>query len=100
MADAHVGDKGTILEKTIMDGGSPFNLAPASEIKLIIVDAKNVRSTVSGVLKTDGTDGVVRFTTAAQTWRNKGPSFEQVQIVAPSGCWSTDIMTRNIQDKL
>lgn len=100
MNSAHVGDSGTILQKTITDNGVIVDVSGASTMNLIIIDSAGVCTTLAGAFDTDGTDGVINFTVTAGTWTQKGLATEQVQLVLPSGSWSSDIFKRRIEDKL
>lgn len=98
--DAHVGDTGTVLQKTVVDGGVPFDLSAATTLELVVVDPDGTGEVLTGSLETDGTDGIVNFTTTATTWRTAGYDCEQVQIVNPDGAWSSEIVKRRILPKL
>lgn len=100
MNQAHVGDTGTIIQKTVVDNGSVLNISAATVKNLVIIDAAGVCTTLAGAFDTDGTDGVLNFTTTSGTWTKKGIATEQVQITLPSGSWSSDIFKRQIEPKL
>lgn len=98
--EAHVGDTGTILRITVRDGSDPLDLSAATSLNLVVRDAAQHVETLTGALVTDGSDGVVDFTTTSTTWTYQGVAQEQVQLVFPSGSWSAAIIERQIGRRL
>ena len=104
LPEAHVGDVGTVLQKTVTgsDGTTPLDLSTATAMVLIVTDAAENRTSLTGAFPAggDGTDGVVEFTSESNTWTRAGTSREQVQVTFPSGTWSAEITEREIYRKL
>jgi len=98
--DAHVADEGTILQKTVVDGVTPFDLSTTTALNLVVTDAGGNTSSIAGAFETDGTDGIVNFETIATTWQVPGVASEQVQLINPDGAWSSEITKRRIHPKL
>ena len=69
------GDIGTILETTIKDGGTAVDISGASGIVFTANPPGAAVKSFTAAFKTDGTDGVVNYTTVSGdinvsgTWR-------------------------------
>jgi len=99
--EAHVEDTGTLIETTIVDcDGNAINISAATGITRVFNNNDGVQTSLTGSFKTDGTDGIVQFTTLVGTWTEAGDCKEQVQLVFPTGEWSSEIYHREIGWKL
>jgi len=94
-----VGDTGTILTKTVSDNGVVVDLSGAT-VKNLVVTMDGVSTTLAGTFATDGTDGVLNFTSVAGTWPTRGVAKEQVQYTDSSGSWSCVTELRDVEAKL
>lgn len=62
MANFHIGDIGSILEITLMNGNSPVNLLEATKLELRLLKPRSTEYiTRSVIFATDGTDGKLRY---------------------------------------
>lgn len=83
-AEVHIGDTGTILSYTIKDAGQIVDVSAATGKMLIVKNSENgPRKVLAGEFATDGTDGVIVFTSENDTWNAEGISQEQVLLVFP-----------------
>jgi len=95
--EVHVGDIGTVFEVTLKDGDVIVDLSSvvgAGTTKEIIFKApdKTVK-TFSAAFKTDGTDGIIQYTTEAATDLHKQGTWKiQAHVVfSPTAEWKSDI---------
>jgi hypothetical protein len=95
--EPHVGDIGTIIIYTIKDGDTILDISGATTKELIIENSGGgSRVVLEGEFATDGTDGVIEFTSQEGTWDVAGISKEQVYLVLPDGEWRSDVVQRTI----
>jgi len=107
MADNRVGDYPVIIpyyiQETLSNGSTQAkDISGFDTVNLKIVNADDAEKTLTGVFDSDGTDGLVNFTTASDTWTATGTAREQVQLIdtSPVGLLSTEVVTRSISEKL
>jgi len=89
--EIHVGDVGTVFEITVQDGGSVIDISSATTKDIIFEKPDRTNLTKTGSFTTDGTDGKIRYTTAADDLDAVGVWQIQAKIVMPSGTWHTNI---------
>jgi hypothetical protein len=62
LANFHIGDIGTILEITLLNGNTPANLSEATILQLRLLKPRSTDYIVrKAVFVTDGTDGKLRY---------------------------------------
>ena len=97
MANVHVGDIGTELEILFEDqDGAAINISGATTKEIILVTPRGDQLTRAGTFTTNGTDGLLKYTTikndiiVAGEWKISG------HIVNASGEWTTDVKTFDV----
>lgn len=86
MADvAHVGDIGVLFRATIKSGGSALDISDASTKDFIFGRPDGTKLTVSTVFQTDGTNGVIEYTSVSGDLSVAGTYGLQAHIIRPSG---------------
>lgn len=86
MAKIHLGDIGTVLEVTVKNSetkaAEPINTATIKQI--LIRSPSGVTKTNTAEFKTDGTDGVLQYTTIADDLDEQGVWELQAYVVTPT----------------
>jgi hypothetical protein len=89
--EIHQYDIGTIFEVTVLEGETPVDLSSAAEKTMIFQKPDKTLLEVPGVLATDGTDGVLHYTTVEDDLDQIGSWKLQLFLAFPVGEWHTDI---------
>jgi len=89
--EIHVSDIGTIFEITVKDGASTLNISGASTKQIIFKRPDKQTVTKSALFKTDGTNGILKYTTVAGDLNQSGTWSLQVHLVLAAGTWRSDI---------
>jgi hypothetical protein len=63
--EIHVGDEGTQFRITVKESGVALDISTASDMVINIRKPSNTLLSVAGDFLTDGTDGVLTYTTVA-----------------------------------
>lgn len=95
MAKIHLGDIGTVFELTVKDADTKA-LVPiqTASVKQIIFKAPSgATKTTTAVFKTDGSDGVIQYTTIADDLDEEGAWELQGYVVTPTFTNHTSIDT-------
>ena len=103
--DIHLGDIGTVFEATIKDcvnGVSSFvDLTGATFKEIIFKKPDGTKLTKAATFKTDGTDGIIQYTTIAGDLDQAGGSWKlQANLVLPSGSWRSSTYQFTVLDNL
>jgi hypothetical protein len=89
--ELHVGDTNTRIISTIVDeGGDAVNLATATTLQYKLRKPSGTVVTLTCELTTDGTDGMMEFTTTDSTLNESGFYRLQAYIGMSSGAWHSD----------
>lgn len=99
--EIHKGDIGTILRLTLYDGESVADVSTATtkQIKLYKPSGTTVTKTAS--FYTDGSDGIVQYTTTSVDDLNEVGSWQiQGYVVAPGFTNNSDIHQFEVYDNL
>lgn len=90
--EIHIGDIGTIFEVTLMDDVVPVDVNSATSKKIIFEKPDGTIVENDATFKTDGSDGIIRYTTSlASELDQKGNWKIQANVTLPIGQWSSDI---------
>jgi len=89
--EIHVGDIGTVFSITVKDGVKVVDVSSASSKNVIFAKPDGTVLNFSGTYETDGTDGIVNYTTVLGDLDLIGMWSIQVHIVMPNGEWKSDI---------
>jgi len=98
--EVHVGDIGTIFRVTLMDGSSALDVSGASTLQIIFKKPDNSNDTQTAVFTTDGTDGVVQYTSIAGDLDAAGKWAIQANVVLPAGSWKSNVSTFRVHENL
>lgn len=97
-SSVHVGDIGTILELTIKDqDGVIVDLSAITLMELDVIDPDGNRDTKTPIFKTDGTDGILQYTTVADDIDEVGEWRLQAFVRFAAGEWSTTQATFTVE---
>jgi hypothetical protein len=66
-SDVHVGDIGTAFLFTIKDGNNIVDISANTLLQIILDKPDKTQVTKTGSLYTDGTDGILKWTTTLST---------------------------------
>lgn len=98
--EIHVGDIGTVFEVTLNDCDAIVDLTGALSQELIFKKPDKSVITRTTVFKTDGTDGIITYTTVANDLDQKNSWQVQAKVTLPTGTWSSDIHKFKVYDNL
>ena len=99
--EIHVDDVGTVFEVTLkQDLSTVLPLDTATTIQAWLRDPDLVTTVKDVTLVTDGSDGLVRYTSAAGDLHTAGIWSLQFYVVFPSGTWHSDIWKFNVHGNL
>jgi len=85
MADEiHMNDIGTIFQLEVQEDGVAVDISAAISIAMYLRPPTLVTKTVVGVFVTDGTDGLIKYTTIANDLDEVGPWDIQGKVELPA----------------
>lgn len=95
-----VGDVGTIFRATFKEDGSAIDISSATTKTISFEKPNGVMVTQTGVFFTDGTDGILQYTTVADDIDEGG--MWRIQGFVDLGVWSgrSDIVNFKVYDNL
>ncbi len=92
VGEVHKGDIGTIFEVTLEDGGVAVDVSSAVVTKDIKVKPPiGATKTFPATFKTDGTDGIIQYTTVVDDIDEEGEWSIQAFVVITAGTFNSDI---------
>lgn len=99
--EIHKDDIGTVFEVTIKDGSSAIDISSATVTKEItFAPPEGATKVKSAVFKTDGTDGILKYTTIADDLDTAGKWELQAKVVITAGTWYSDIIKFEVKENL
>ena len=98
--EIHVGDIGTVFEVTLMDGSSVVDLSSATTKELVFRKPDGVKLTKTAAFKTDGTDGIITYTSVTDDLDTAGTWRLQAHVVIGGGTWRSDIGDFKVHENL
>ena len=91
--EIHEGDIGTVFEFTVKEGDAVRDLSIATKLEVKFAKPSGATVTKTLALKTDGKDGVAKWTTTqASDLDEHGGWQAQVLCTWPTGFWHSDIV--------
>lgn len=94
------GDVGTNIDVTIKEDGTAIDVSTATDISFIFRMPDGTVKTKTGTFKTDGSDGIVRYTTIADDLDQAGAIDLQVQLTLGAWTGCTEIETFQVLDSI
>ena len=98
--EIHKKDIGTIFETTLNDGTNTIDISGATSKEIIFKKPNGTSVAQAAVFKTDGTDGILQYTTIADDLDQDGEWSIQAKVTIPSGTWSSDVTTFTVYKNL
>ena len=93
MAEIFEGDTGTVVEVAVKDeNGAALDVSTATTKDIILKKPDGTMLTKAASFTTDGSDGMIEFTSLATDFDKPGDYRLQAYIEMPSGSWHS---TRN-----
>ncbi len=89
--EIHIADIGTVFEIEFKDGTTTVNISTATTKNIIFCKSDGTKDTKAGVFTTDGTDGLLRYTTVANDLNISGLWKIQGHIIISGGSWKSSI---------
>ena len=87
--EIHLNDIGTVFRLTIYDGSSILDVSSASVKEIIFQKPDGTSVTKTAAFYTDGTDGIIQYTTIANDLDATGTWKIQAKVTLPGGTWSS-----------
>lgn len=102
MADIHVDDIGTVFQAYLRDGETARNVSTATTKTIKFEDAEGTVTEKTAAFLTDGTDGVITYTTVAGDLSVAGEWKWQgfVVLTDPAGTWHSAEKNFHVQENL
>lgn len=88
--EIHLNDIGTIFELTVKDGNVTLDISTAIAIEIIFKKPSGTVVTQTAAFQTDGTDGIMQYTTISGDLDETGGWKIQGRVQLPTGHWSSD----------
>lgn len=98
--ELHVGDVGTQILVTLVDGSTPVDLSTATTIQYFIKKPDNTIITVNATLYTDGTDGKIYYTTISSTLDQSGYYVLQTYVIIGVNKWKSDLYRFRVYENI
>ena len=89
--EIHVGDIGTVFERTITEGTTTVDISGTTLMQLIFRKPDGMLLTKTATFTTDGTDGKLRYVTISGDLSVAGQWGLQAYVEMPGGKWHTDV---------
>lgn len=86
----HVGDVGTQVLLTFLDGDAALDISGSSELLFIFKKPSGHCLSKTAVFQTDGSNGIAVYTAEAGFFDEVGKWWLQGRVVLPDGAWHTD----------
>jgi hypothetical protein len=97
----HVGDIGTVIRLTVTDSGIPVNLSSATSKRILLKGPDGISVAYNAVFTTDGSDGVIEYTTSTvHDLRVAGAWEAGAKVSVSGGTWNTDPFSFTVKDNL
>lgn len=98
--EIHLNDIGTVFEITIQDGTSAIDVSGATTKQIIFQPPTGAKKTKTALNKTDGTDGIIKYTTVADDLDATGLWKYQAYVVLSGGTWSSSVLEFRVYPNL
>jgi hypothetical protein len=99
--EIHLGDIGTVFEVTLKDGDAIVDVSTATAKTIYFLKPNGTTLVAkSADFKSDGSDGIIQYTTVANDLDELGKWKIQARVILPTGTWSSDLDTFKVHDNL
>jgi len=98
--EIHEGDIGTLFKATFKDGTTVVDISTATTKQLIFKKPSGSELEKDASFYTDGTDGILTYTTVSGDLDEIGTWKVQGYVVLVSGSWKSDIHTFKVYRNL
>lgn len=98
--EIHVGDVGTVFERTVTEGGTAVDVSAATVKQMIFRKPDGSLLTKTASFGTDGTDGVLTYTTVDGDLDQPGQWQLQVRIVSAAWSGRSDVAVFDVHRNL
>lgn len=95
-----VGDVGTVLEATILENGAALDISAATEMILYLRKPNRAVLEKTAIFQTDGTDGIIQYTTVEDDLSMAGHWDIQGKVTLPGGEWKSTIRGFEVEANL
>lgn len=89
--EIHVADIGTVFKVTVKDGTSIVDVSSSTTKEIHFGKPDGTSLIGTAVFETDGTDGIIKYTTIANDLDQDGLWQIQAFVVMSGGQWKSDI---------
>jgi hypothetical protein len=89
--EIHENDIGTLFQITLKDGDVVVDVSTASQKVIIFTDPEGVKVEKAAQFLSDGTDGIITYTTEDGDLSPVGSWKLQARVTLSTGTWSSDI---------
>jgi BppU N-terminal domain len=93
-------DIGSVIRVMVRENGSVFNASAATTKTLKLQKPSGEVAEVAAIFQTDGSNGVLQYTTIANDLDETGPWTGQLFLAFPSGSWHTEPFNFNVGSNL
>ncbi len=87
--EIHQGDIGTIFRITVYDGSSTVDVSGATSKEILFLKPDATTLTKTAAFYTDGTDGIIQYTTITGDLDTVGGWQLQAKVTLPTGTWTS-----------
>lgn len=98
--EIHLGDIGTIFRLTIVDCDVPVDISSASTMEITFKPPQGASKVKTPVFNTDGTNGIIDYTTIVDDLDEVGQWKMQARVTLPTGTWRSNIETFKVHSNL
>ena len=99
--EIHLNDVGTVFKITIKDqDGSVVDVSSASVKQIWLGKPKGGKLTKTAEFDTDGTDGVIKYTSISGDLNVTGTWEIQAHVTTPAGTWHSTIDTFEVKNNI
>lgn len=98
--EIHLNDIGTIFRFTVKDGSAVLDISGASTKNIVFKKPTGATLTKAGSFFTDGTDGILQYTTLTGDLDTLRIWQAQVSLVLAAGTWKTDVVEFTVHENL
>jgi len=99
-SDIHVGDVGTVIVATMMDGQAIVDVSGSTTKNLTFKKPDGLMVTKPALFSTDGTDGQIQYVSEAGFFDQSGKWRLQAFVGIPAGQWTSNPVTFEVKANL